>query len=95
MKKLIAKRTEKYFAGKKPGEIFRADVDVNGQHVCVVIASGADGWLCVVRYPEPEEPITLAQHPDIEDAKRYMEDWIRVVHNVKGEITWNPGPSSD
>ena len=73
---------------------FRADVTGAEQQASLVVADGVDGWLAAVYYSDTKESINLSQVPGIEDAKRYVEDWVRVVHGIKDSIEWIPGPPS-
>jgi hypothetical protein len=73
-------------------QMFHADINAGGQHVRLILAAVADGWLGAAVYPDTKESISLFELPDIEDAKAKAEGWVRIVHNVRDVIEWIPGP---
>ena len=76
-------------------QVYHADVVSGEQHVRLVVANAVDGWLAAVYYPDTKESINLSEAPEVEEAKAVVEDWVRVVHNVRGSVEWIPGWTSN
>jgi len=77
------------------GQIFHSDVVSGEQRVRLVVSDGADGWLAAVYYPDRKESVNLSQLPKVEEAKAVVENWARVVHNLRDRVEWVSGPPSN
>ena len=67
---------------------FFADVTSQKHRLSLVVADCPDGCLCVAVYPDSGESIMLAEFQKSHDAKRYLEEWARLVHRVSSPIEW-------